>query len=196
MRTSVLLTALASVTVASAQSTTSLYLPDTDPQPLTADVAGVDASGKTTWLVKGGGTEGLVGTATLVQGPSGVSATYSGVAPGPTLAINFQCAFDGGNAICTAVDSDGTTVTETQPITSGLVAVTVGTTLAGVQTTTTSASTTTTKTSSASTGTATSSTGPATTSGASNNNSGVSNRGSLSGVIVLLMSGLSLLFAL
>ncbi|KAF6763805.1 hypothetical protein DFP72DRAFT_873421 [Ephemerocybe angulata] len=189
MRTSVLLTALASVTVASAQSTTSLYLPDTDPQPLTADVAGVDASGKTTWLVKGGGTEGLVGTATVVQGPSGVSATYSGVAPGPTLAINFQCDFDGGNAVCTAVDSDGTTVTETQPITSGLVAVTCRLLLLAQAPQPP-------KLVSASTGTATSSTGPATTSGASNNNSGVSNRGSLSGVIVLLMSGLSLLFAL
>ncbi|KAJ3493855.1 hypothetical protein NMY22_g20152 [Coprinellus aureogranulatus] len=121
--------------VASATAqTVSLYLPLFDPQPLTADVAGVGAGGQTTWLVRGsGGPEGgFIGTATLVQGPTGASFTFA--SPEATgLTLGYECTFEGENAVCSGADEDGTVVTETDSI--EFLDVTLGTTVPGAQVT-------------------------------------------------------------
>ncbi|KAF8643910.1 hypothetical protein AX16_008926 [Volvariella volvacea WC 439] len=107
-----LLTTIIHLTVVSAQ--VSLFLPGFDPQPLSADAAGVDEEGRTTWIIQTGAVSGTLdefgfaGTATLVEGPNDASFTY--VAPGQEFTMGFACTFDGDAAVC----NDGTdTVTGT-----------------------------------------------------------------------------------
>ncbi|KAF9532874.1 hypothetical protein CPB83DRAFT_846525 [Crepidotus variabilis] len=115
---------------AHAQSTTSLFLPGFDPQPLSADVAGVGSDGHTTWAIQKGkptGTEDpsdFPGTVTLVQGPNDVSMTYA--VPGVTMAIS--CSISASiSAVCS---EDGQTATVPyEPI-----AVQLGSTIAGAPT--------------------------------------------------------------
>ncbi|KAJ3537399.1 hypothetical protein NMY22_g5609 [Coprinellus aureogranulatus] len=134
MRGVSLATVCAGFVASATAQTVSLYLPLFDPQPLTADVAGVGAGGQTTWLVRGsGGPEGgFIGTATLVQGPTGASFTFA--SPEATgLTLGYECTFEGENAVCSGADEDGTVVTETDSI--EFLDVTLGTTVPGAQVT-------------------------------------------------------------
>jgi len=95
---------------------TSLFIPGFDPQPISADILGVE-SGRTTWALHKGavtGTfddSGFIGTATLVEGPNDASFTYADEAGGLTLGT--ECSLSGDLAICSATVS-GNIVTETE----------------------------------------------------------------------------------
>ncbi|KAG6829584.1 hypothetical protein H0H87_010825, partial [Tephrocybe sp. NHM501043] len=96
---------------------TSLYIPGLDPQPLIADILGIDGQGRTTWAVHQAPLTaveegGLPGTATLVEGPNDASFTY--VPPGREFTLGQECALSGGLAICSGtVDDQLVTATET-----------------------------------------------------------------------------------
>ncbi|KAF5369171.1 hypothetical protein D9615_009986 [Tricholomella constricta] len=114
----------------SAFAQTSLYIPGADPQPLIADILGVDEQGRTTWAVHQGvltdaAEGGLPGTATLVEGPNDMSFTY--VPPGGAFTLGRECSFSGDLAICSATFS-GELVTATETI--ERIAVQIGTTAA------------------------------------------------------------------
>ncbi|KAJ3753414.1 hypothetical protein EV360DRAFT_53512 [Lentinula raphanica] len=111
------------MTVVTAQST-SLYIPGFDPQPISADIVGVDSSGHTTWdLTPLQATDdsevGFAGTATLVEGSDG--AHVSLVDAALSLTLGYDCTFSSGQAICSGVD-EGITFTETETISSFAVA--------------------------------------------------------------------------
>ncbi|TEB25990.1 hypothetical protein FA13DRAFT_1737895 [Coprinellus micaceus] len=175
--------------------TVSLYLPLFDPQPLTADVAGVGADSQTTWLIRASAGDGFRGTATLVQGPTGASFTFS--SPEPTgITLSYQCAFEGGNAVCSGVDEDGTAVTATDSI--ELLAVTLGTTVPGAQVTSAPAGTTgsTTTTSSSGPGSDSSSTSTSTAATGSPSNGGAMQKTlPLSVTLLLFISASTFLLA-
>ncbi|TCD64257.1 hypothetical protein EIP91_004326 [Steccherinum ochraceum] len=65
-------------------SQASLYIPSFDPQPVSAEAIGVDASGHTTWLIAPGQPSGsltdeadFIGTATMVAGPNDAEIVLS-----------------------------------------------------------------------------------------------------------------------
>ncbi|KAL1938984.1 hypothetical protein VTO73DRAFT_11137 [Trametes versicolor] len=94
---------------------TTLYIPGLDPQPITADIVGVDtASSPTTWLIGPGVTSDVFPetvssflSATLIVGPTGAHL----IADDPTAiaTLLIDCAVDSGSAVCIAVDSKGGT---------------------------------------------------------------------------------------
>ncbi|OCH93848.1 hypothetical protein OBBRIDRAFT_885222 [Obba rivulosa] len=98
---------------------TSLYLPDFDPQPVTADQLGVGPDGQTTWLIAPGVSSaglddnGFFGPATLIEGPSEARLIYID----PTMGIDMEedCVISDGIAACTALVAmlDPGPVTET-----------------------------------------------------------------------------------
>lgn len=89
---------------------TSLYLPDFDPQPVTADELGVGPDGQTTWLIAPGVSSaglddwGFYGPATLVEGPSEAHLIYIDNSIG--VSLQEDCTISNGIAACTAVDAD------------------------------------------------------------------------------------------
>ncbi|CAL1705476.1 unnamed protein product [Somion occarium] len=94
---------------------TSLYIPGFDPQPISANEVGVGEDGRTTWQLQPGVTSGsfddfgLIGTATLIQGPNDIQVIYNGAG----LDLNENCAINGNLADCTVVAAvDGTTSTD------------------------------------------------------------------------------------
>ncbi|GJE87048.1 hypothetical protein PsYK624_031310 [Phanerochaete sordida] len=125
----------AAVTGALAQTT--LYIPDTDPQPLSADVLGVGPNGETTYLLHPGVQStfadddvGLPGPATLIEGPTEVKLIYND--PSGELDLNADCTIDGTNANCVAVAVvAGVTTTETLAETVSGFEVQGGSTIAG-----------------------------------------------------------------
>ncbi|KAJ3922344.1 hypothetical protein F5877DRAFT_64180 [Lentinula edodes] len=108
-----------------AQST-SLYIPGFDPQPISANIVGVDSNGRTTWdLLPGSVTDdsegGFIGTVTLVEGSDGAHLTYADASL--SLTLGYDCTFSSGQAICSGVENDeGITFTETEAISSFAVA--------------------------------------------------------------------------
>ncbi|KAH9887080.1 hypothetical protein C8Q73DRAFT_795104 [Cubamyces lactineus] len=89
---------------------TSLYIPLLDPQPITADIEGVDNSGHTTWRIgpgvaSGSLTEdsGLFTSATLVAGATDAHLIEND--PSLSFAITIDCVLNSGIAACTAVGS-------------------------------------------------------------------------------------------
>ncbi|KAI0807815.1 hypothetical protein C8Q74DRAFT_1229450 [Fomes fomentarius] len=113
------------VSVAAAETT--LYIPGFDPQPITADVEGVDAQGRTTYRLGAGVTSGtyedpagLVNSATLVLGPSDAHLVYND--PGQ-LSLSEDCAINNGVAQCTLVVSgdDGLQTATVQETATGFV---------------------------------------------------------------------------
>ncbi|KAJ7706947.1 hypothetical protein B0H17DRAFT_1325706 [Mycena rosella] len=102
---------------------TSLVVPLNDPQPISADVLGVDSAlDRTTWVLHQGALTGtwsdqesnFPGTATLVEGTDYASLTYAAAVQEITLAAGAECAIADGLAVCVVVE-DGTTSTETDP---------------------------------------------------------------------------------
>ncbi|EAU88684.2 hypothetical protein CC1G_01057 [Coprinopsis cinerea okayama7 len=98
-----------------------LYIPGFDPQPVSANIAGVDERGRTTWILQqgqpsAGFTPGVefVGTATLVEGSQDVSFTYSNSAA--NFAIGQECTFSDQFALCTIV-AQGSTAVQTEFVT-------------------------------------------------------------------------------
>jgi len=102
----------------SVSAQTSLFIPGFDPQPLSADILGVDTQGRTTWALHPGSPTdtlndaGLIGTATLVEGPNDASLTY--VAPQFTMGV--ACTLSDSLAVCSAT-SGGTVATATETVT-------------------------------------------------------------------------------
>ncbi|KAF9454075.1 hypothetical protein P691DRAFT_770796 [Macrolepiota fuliginosa MF-IS2] len=111
------LLAFAASTVVSAQ-TTSLVILGFDPQPLSADVIGVDTAAEhTTYAVQAGKDPNwqdgfLPGTATVVQGSDYASLLYVLSDGSTTKTLAYGCTFQGDQEICTGA-FDGQTVTET-----------------------------------------------------------------------------------
>ncbi|KAG6867609.1 hypothetical protein C0993_000550 [Termitomyces sp. T159_Od127] len=107
--------ALAAFTGAVAAQT-SLFIPGFDPQPISADILGVDAQGRTTWALHQGALTdtfedpSFPGTATLVEGANDVSFTY--VAPSDLFTAGTECTLSDSLAICSGT-VDGEPVTET-----------------------------------------------------------------------------------
>ncbi|KAF7363958.1 hypothetical protein MSAN_01054100 [Mycena sanguinolenta] len=118
-----------------ADSETTLIVPFADPQPISADLLGVDtANGRTTWQLHQGAFTGtwtdpqgsFPGTATLVEGADYASFTYAvSVPPDPedpadgNFVIGGECSFSGSIEVCVVGQSvaDGaTTQTQTDTI--------------------------------------------------------------------------------
>ncbi|KAI0830106.1 hypothetical protein BC628DRAFT_1313834 [Trametes gibbosa] len=97
---------------------TTIYIPLLDPQPITADLEGVDSSGHTTWRIGPGvpsGTltedSGLFTSATLVAGPTDMHLVEND--PALSFAITADCGVDGGVAVCTVAASGNGVVSTT-----------------------------------------------------------------------------------
>ncbi|KAI0351653.1 hypothetical protein OH77DRAFT_1429482 [Trametes cingulata] len=95
-----------------------LYIPFLDPQPITADIEGVDASGHTTWRIGPGvhsgaftDDSGLFTSATLVEGATDAHLVEIDTALG--FSISGACGISGGIAVCTVVASNGIISTDT-----------------------------------------------------------------------------------
>ncbi|KAF9469414.1 hypothetical protein BDZ94DRAFT_1303886 [Collybia nuda] len=108
--------ALVTLFASSALAQTSLYIPGFDPQPISADILGVDAQGRTTWALHQGartGTfddSGFIGTATLVEGPNDVSFTFAA----PEFTMGIGCSLSGDVAVCsTGTGAEAAVATET-----------------------------------------------------------------------------------
>jgi len=105
---------------ASVLAQTSLFIPGFDPQPLSADILGVDVQGRTTWALHAGSPTDtfsnaeFIGTATLVEGPNDASLTY--VAPAAQFTIGIDCTLSDTLAVCSAT-SGGTVATATETVT-------------------------------------------------------------------------------
>jgi len=105
---------------ATALAQTSLYIPGFDPQAISADVEGVDAQGRTTWLLHGGAPSGTFtdpgdvfpATATLVEDASEAHLTLVF----DSVTVGADCSISGNVAVCSAIES-GTPVTETETFT-------------------------------------------------------------------------------
>lgn len=130
--------ALFAAAVTGALAQTSLYIPDTDPQPLSADVLGVGPNGETTYLLHPGVQStfadddvGLPGPATLIEGPTEVKLIYND--PSGMLDLNADCTLSGdNNADCVAVVVEaGVTTTMTMAETVSPFEVQGGSTIAG-----------------------------------------------------------------
>ncbi|KAJ7154245.1 hypothetical protein C8R46DRAFT_1119135 [Mycena filopes] len=123
------LAALALSLVANADSETSVIVPFGDPQPISADILGVDTKlGRTTWQLRQGAFTGtwtdpqgsFPGTATLVEGADYASYTYAVSDSEGSFAVQGECSIKDGVAICVAAESgdDGAaTATETESVT-------------------------------------------------------------------------------
>jgi len=111
-----------------ADSETSVYVPFIDPQPISADLVGIDtAQGRTTWALHQGAKTGtwadqpdnLPGTATLVEGVDFASLTYALADPSVGGTMGGVCTIEGGDAVCVEVQNGGgvsTTFTETESV--------------------------------------------------------------------------------
>ncbi|KAF8205314.1 hypothetical protein K438DRAFT_1757296 [Mycena galopus ATCC 62051] len=89
---------------------------NSDTSALAAIVLGVDSQGRTTYaiddpLIDGSSTVPL--TATLVEGASYASYTFSASADGLEIALGFDCDLEGGEAICSGTDSNSQLQTAT-----------------------------------------------------------------------------------
>ncbi|KAI0370899.1 hypothetical protein BV20DRAFT_965975 [Pilatotrama ljubarskyi] len=89
-----------------------LYIPFLDPQPVTADIEGVDASGHTTWRIGPGvpsGTLtddiGLFTSATLVEGATDAHLVEIATGSLDGFAVSADCGISGGIAVCIVVAS-------------------------------------------------------------------------------------------
>ncbi|KAG6876179.1 hypothetical protein C0992_000560 [Termitomyces sp. T32_za158] len=108
---------------------TSLFIPGFDPQPISADILGVDAQGRTTWALHQGALTdtfeepSFPGTATLVEGANDAFFTYAD--PSGLFTVGTECTLSGGLAICSATVS-GEPATESD--TANFINVQVGTT--------------------------------------------------------------------
>ncbi|EIW56686.1 uncharacterized protein TRAVEDRAFT_49506 [Trametes versicolor FP-101664 SS1] len=98
-----------------------LYIPFFDPQPITADIEGVDASGHTTWRIGPGVPSGtltddsdLFVSATLVAGPTDLHLVENDTELG--FAITADCGLNGAVAVCT-VDASAADIVSTTIIT-------------------------------------------------------------------------------
>ncbi|CDO69986.1 hypothetical protein BN946_scf184836.g60 [Trametes cinnabarina] len=102
---------------------TTLYIPGFDPQAVTADIEGVDASGHTTWRIGPGVPSGtftedggmVFASATLVEGPT--DAHFVEADPMISVALTEDCGISGGIAVCTMaghIQGETTTDTETE----------------------------------------------------------------------------------
>ncbi|KAE9393640.1 hypothetical protein BT96DRAFT_923928 [Gymnopus androsaceus JB14] len=102
-----------------------MYIPGLDTQSVSLEVAGVDSEGRTTYLIEESFTSDadIVGTLTLVEGPTDASLTFANDALSITLGAD--CTFSDGSADCGEV-FDGVTLSITEAITS--FAVEIGTT--------------------------------------------------------------------
>ncbi|KAJ7264941.1 hypothetical protein B0H12DRAFT_215994 [Mycena haematopus] len=110
-------------------SETTLIVPFADPQPISADILGVDAAnGRTTWQLRQGAFTGtwtdpqgsFPGTATLVEGADYASFTYAVEDPeAGNFVVGGECSFSGNIEVCVvgqSVASQATTQTETDTI--------------------------------------------------------------------------------
>ncbi|OJT14261.1 hypothetical protein TRAPUB_9203 [Trametes pubescens] len=95
-----------------------LYIPFFDPQPITADIEGVDASGHTTWRIGPGVPSGtltedsdLFASATLVAGPTDLHLVENDTEL--NFAITADCGLNGAVAVCTVDASAGDIVSTT-----------------------------------------------------------------------------------
>ncbi|KAJ3001883.1 hypothetical protein NUW54_g6157 [Trametes sanguinea] len=104
---------------------TTLYIPGYDPQAVTADIEGVDASGHTTWRLGPGvpsgtftGNGGMeLASITLVEGPTDAHLVESD--PMISFLAVEDCGFSGGIAVCTVsghAQDESLTDTETETI--------------------------------------------------------------------------------
>ncbi|PIL24339.1 hypothetical protein GSI_14092 [Ganoderma sinense ZZ0214-1] len=91
-----------------AAADTTLYIPGFDPQAITANNVGTDASGHTTWVIGPGVTSGtyedapgIEHSATLVAGATDAHLVYND--PVASVSLSEDCAINGGLAVCTAV---------------------------------------------------------------------------------------------
>jgi len=117
------------VFVSVVKADTSLYIPDADPQPISAGLIGVGSDGRTTWEIQQGsatgtftdpGDDGFLGgaTATLVEGPSDAVMTIA-VSSGDFIEVGaISCTINNGLADCVRSVSEGgslftDTITET-----------------------------------------------------------------------------------
>ncbi|KAH9852725.1 hypothetical protein C2E23DRAFT_859723 [Lenzites betulinus] len=94
-----------------AAAQTSLYIPGFDPQPITADIEGVDAQGRTTWRLGPAGPSGvleqpggLVGSATLVADATEAHLVYALTGDVP-VSLREDCVIADGIAACSGVAS-------------------------------------------------------------------------------------------
>ncbi|KAJ7766689.1 hypothetical protein B0H16DRAFT_1522228 [Mycena metata] len=121
------LSVIALSSIAAADSETSVIVPFADPQPISADILGVDGQGRTTWQLHQGAFTGtwtdpqgsFPGTATLVEGADYASYTYS-VSDPEGFVLGGECSIGAGVAVCVAAESgqDGAaTATETDSVT-------------------------------------------------------------------------------
>ncbi|KAM5532312.1 hypothetical protein V8D89_013991 [Ganoderma adspersum] len=106
MRTLGVIALCASLVVAD----TTLYIPGFDPQAITANNIGTDASGHTTWVIGPGVTSGtyedapgIEHSATLVAGATDAHLVYND--PVASVSLSEDCAINGGLAVCTVVAS-------------------------------------------------------------------------------------------
>ncbi|KAJ7461622.1 hypothetical protein FB451DRAFT_1404853 [Mycena latifolia] len=125
-----LVLSFALVQYATADTETSLIVPFADPQAISADVLGVDATqGRTTWALHQGAYTGtwtdpqgsFPATATLVEGADYASFTYA-VPAGPdagdvVFTLGGKCMLDRATSVAVCVAAgEGTTVTETDSV--------------------------------------------------------------------------------
>ncbi|KAF8585838.1 hypothetical protein K439DRAFT_1615624 [Ramaria rubella] len=115
---------------------TSLWIPDTDPQPISASVLGVGNDGRTTWQIQQGSATGtttdidasFTGTATLIEGPSNallsLALTAEPADGGVTVAVDISCTINSSVAVCIGTNSEAglvSTETETETVSPFLV---------------------------------------------------------------------------
>ncbi|KAI8989817.1 hypothetical protein BD414DRAFT_485265 [Trametes punicea] len=99
------LVVLAALNFSRAAAQTSLYIPGFDPQPITADIEGVDAQGRTTWRIGPGVTSGtfdqdagIEGSVTLIADATEAQIIWANAAASMTL--SESCAIANGIALC------------------------------------------------------------------------------------------------
>ncbi|KAJ7811604.1 hypothetical protein B0H14DRAFT_3479594 [Mycena olivaceomarginata] len=104
--------------VAASPALVTLAAPFPASTAFSTDIVGVDSQGRTTYVVHEGNTE--VVTATLVQGSDHAFFTLSHINAADTLITGYDCALNGGNAICSDVDP-----VSSKPITTTVFAVSI-----------------------------------------------------------------------
>ncbi|KAJ6531155.1 hypothetical protein B0H19DRAFT_1273371 [Mycena capillaripes] len=104
--------------VAASPALTTLPAPFSLLGAVSAEVLGVDSQGRTTYALNMDETEGSSTiefiTGTLVQGSDDAFFTLSHTSVSETIELDYNCAFNAGNAICSGLDS-GLPVTTTIP---------------------------------------------------------------------------------
>ncbi|KAJ7772966.1 hypothetical protein DFH07DRAFT_802063 [Mycena maculata] len=88
-------------------------------EPLTAEILGVDSQGRTTYVLEqdeleGSSTVALI-TGTLVEASDTMSYVLSFASASDTFYIEADCALQGGNGVCTGLDSNSQPITTTIP---------------------------------------------------------------------------------